>query len=97
MSIGVVDWAEAEVGPFGVSLVYMEGVLGIQTGTHWHFHPNHYRLRECFWEAFYKATGYVSEDDRHSIRVARLFGVFREYGCERKDRAISYLSTLCLI
>ncbi len=94
---GIVDWADAKIAPFGVSLASMEVVLGIQTRTNWHFHPKHHSLRELFWETFYRVTGYISEDDRRSIEIARLFGFFREYGREEKEHAIAYLSALCLL
>ncbi|KAF1950953.1 hypothetical protein CC80DRAFT_539310, partial [Byssothecium circinans] len=38
---GIINWADAKIAPFGVSLASMEVVLGIQTRTNWHFHPNH--------------------------------------------------------
>ncbi|KAH6714414.1 hypothetical protein BKA61DRAFT_632312 [Leptodontidium sp. MPI-SDFR-AT-0119] len=94
---GIVDWADAKIAPFGVSLAAMEVVLGIQTRTNWHFHPNHHSLRESFWKTFYRVAGHISKDDRRSIEVARLFGFFREYGREEKEHAIVYLSALCLL
>jgi hypothetical protein len=94
---GIIDWADAKIAPFGVSLANMEVVLGIQTRTNWHFHPNHHSLRELFWKTFYRVTGYISKDDRRSIEVARLFGFFREHGREEKEHAIAYLSALCLL
>lgn len=94
---GIVDWADAMIAPFGVSLAGMEVALGIQTRTDWHFHPNHHSLRESFWKTFYRVTGHISTDDRRSIEVARLFGFFREYGREEKEHAIAYLSALCLL
>jgi len=95
--IGIIDWADAKISPFGVFLASIEVVLGIQTRTNWHFHPNHYSLRELFWKNFYQVIGYISKDDRRSIEVVRLFGFFREYGCEEKEHAIVYLSVLCLL
>ncbi|PMD37754.1 hypothetical protein L207DRAFT_556039 [Hyaloscypha variabilis F] len=94
---GIVDWADAKIAPFGVSLANMEVVLGIQTRTNWYFHPNHHSLRKLFWKTFYRVTGYISKDDRRSIEVARLFGLFREHGREEKEHAIAYLSALCLL
>ncbi|KAI9049586.1 hypothetical protein LZ554_006612 [Drepanopeziza brunnea f. sp. 'monogermtubi'] len=73
---GIVDWADAKVCPFGVSLANMEIVLGVQTRDKWHFHHNHRLLRELFWKTFYQETGHISDDDRRSIEVARLFGLF---------------------
>jgi hypothetical protein len=94
---GIIDWADSKIAPFGVSLAGMEVVLGIQTRTSWHFHPNHHSLRESLWKTFYEVTGHISKDDRRSIEVARLFGIFRGYGREEKEYAIAYLSALCLL
>ncbi|KAF4436594.1 Protein kinase-like domain protein [Fusarium austroafricanum] len=94
---GIIDWADAKIAPFGVSLASMEVVLGIQTRTDWHFHPNHHSLRQLFWKTFYGVTGHISKDDRRLIEVARLFGIFREHGREEKEHAVAYLSALCLL
>lgn len=95
--IGIVDWANAKIAPFGVSLANIEVVLGIQTRTNWYFHPNHYSLRELFWKTFYRVTSYISKDDRRLMEVARMFRFFRVYGREEKEYAIAYLSALCLL
>ena len=79
---GIVDWADAMNGPFGVSLGGLETVLGVQTSSCWHFHPNHVELREHFWDTFYREIGQISVDDRRSIEVARLFGLFWTHGFE---------------
>jgi hypothetical protein len=93
---GVVDWAGATIEPFGVSLGGLETLLGVQTSTNWYFHPNHSKLRELFWEAFYAETGQLSGDDRRSMEVARLFGLFRTHGLEEGDARIRYLDVLCM-
>jgi hypothetical protein len=72
---GVVDWADAIIAPFGLSLGGLETILGVQTSSSWHFHPNHVELREYFWDRFYEHTGPISADTRRSIEVARLFGL----------------------
>ncbi|KAF5027338.1 hypothetical protein F66182_539 [Fusarium sp. NRRL 66182] len=94
---GIVDWSDAMIAPFGVSLSGLETILGIQTRTSWHLHPNHLGLRERFWDIFYREIGNISEEDRRSIQAARLFGLFRAHGFEEKDKAIVYLETLCLL
>ncbi|KPM39356.1 hypothetical protein AK830_g7208 [Neonectria ditissima] len=94
---GIVDWPDAIVAPFGVSLGGLETILGVQTRTSWHFHPSHLSLRKRFWETFYREIGNISEEDRHSIQVARLFGLFRTHGFEEKDKSIVYLEALCLL
>ena len=92
---GIVDWADAIIAPFGVSIPGLETVLGVQTLTSWHLHPSHYSLRQRFWETFYGEIGDISEEDRRSIEVARLFGLFWTHGFDEKVRAIAALEALC--
>ncbi len=94
---GIVDWADAIIAPFGVSLGGLETILGVQTLSSWHFHPSHLSLRGRFWETFYGEIGNISGEDRSSIEVARLFGLFRAHGFEEKDKSIVYLEALCLL
>ena len=94
---GVVDWADAMIAPFGLSLGGLETILGVQTSSSWHFHPNHVELREYFWDTFYEHTGPISVDTRRSIEVARLFGLFRTHGFEEGDARIAYLEALCML
>jgi hypothetical protein len=94
---GIVDWADAMIAPFGVSLGGLETVLGVQTSSCWHFHPNHVELRKHFWDTFYREIGQISADDRRSIEVARLFGLFRTHGFEEGDERIVYLEALCML
>ena len=86
---GIVDWADAIIAPFGVSLGGLKTLLGIQTSSSWLFHPSHVGLRGHFWDTFYGAIDNVSEDTRRSIEIARLFGLFRAHGFEEKDKIAS--------
>ena len=47
---GIVDWADAKVAPFGISLGGLKTVLGVQTSTCWHYRPSHEHLRIQIWE-----------------------------------------------
>ncbi|KAK6843393.1 phosphotransferase enzyme family domain-containing protein [Apiospora arundinis] len=90
---GIVDWQDAMIAPFGVSLSGLETVLGVQTQIGWHLHPSHVSLREQFWDTFYREIGEISKADQCSIEVARLLGLFRTHGPE--DNAAAYLDALC--
>ncbi|POR32003.1 Uncharacterized protein TPAR_07770 [Tolypocladium paradoxum] len=81
---GIVDWADAKIAPFGTSLGGLETVLGVQTSSCWHFHPDHNLLRTHFWETFYEIIGYLPDSDRRAIEVGRLFGLFRTHGFDRR-------------
>jgi hypothetical protein len=95
---GIVDWANAKVAPYGISLGGLEIVLGIQTNTDWHFHPSHIRLRQQFWDTFDGEVGEISDLDRRSMEVARQMGLLRTHGSEWKDAMSGvYLEKLLLL
>jgi len=95
---GIVDWANAKVAPYGISLGELEIVLGIQTNTDWHLHPFHVRLRQQFWDTFDSEIGEVSDLDRYSIDIARLMGLLRTHGIEWKNTMSGvYLEKLPLL
>lgn len=89
---GIVDWQDAIIAPFGVSLGYIEIVLGVRSERTWHLHHDHGSLRKQFWDTLYVAIGEISEADHQSIEVARLFGLFKLYGFE--ENAALYLDAL---
>jgi hypothetical protein len=105
---GIVDWAEAYVSPFGLSLGGLENIIGVQTSSGWRFHPQERHLREHFWNIFYTSIGHVSDEDRQAIEIARLFGLFRDHGFDRRpekpnaivvrmgDLEFTCLEALCL-
>jgi len=95
---GIVDWADAKVAPYGISLGGLEIVLGIQTNTDWYFHPSHVSLRQQFWNTFDSEIGEVSDLDRRSMEVARLMGLLRTHGIEWKNSMSGvYLERLILL
>lgn len=94
---GIVDWPDAFMAPFGVSLGGVEILLGIQTHNDWHFHPSHVDLRQQFWNTLYSDIGQVSELDKRSIEVARLMGLLRTHGFEQNGMSGVYLEKLILL
>jgi hypothetical protein len=94
---GVVDWADAIFAPFGISLGGLETILGVPTLNRWYFHPHHAELRVHFWDTFYGEVGQISAQDRRSIEVARVFGLFRSYGFGEGEARIKYLEALCML
>jgi hypothetical protein len=93
---GIVDWHDAFVAPFGLSLGGVEILLGIQTNEDWHFHPFHHELRQKFWERFNIEVGEVSELDKQAMEVARLMGLFQMHGFEPNGMSAVYLERLIL-
>lgn len=83
--LGICEWREAEVGPFGMSLAGLETMLGIRitSGDFWRYHANHEELRDHVWDRFFHYLGGVSDEDRQRIEVARLVGLFLANGFEQ--------------
>ncbi|KAF4607351.1 Aminoglycoside phosphotransferase domain-containing protein [Pleurotus pulmonarius] len=82
--VGVCDWKDAEISPFGMSLGGLETMLGMdRVGKGWCYHANHEALRSIFWEAFNQAMGETRVDDR--VEVARLIGIFLAHGWEYNE------------
>ncbi|KAL3587855.1 hypothetical protein FPOAC2_13754 [Fusarium poae] len=82
---GVIDWAEAKICPFGISLWGLENILGSMDSQGWRYHLHHCSLRAQFWRTFEEAVGGVSEDDRQAIQIARMAGLFLQYGFTWED------------
>ncbi|CAH0021388.1 unnamed protein product [Clonostachys rhizophaga] len=61
------------------------------------YHPNHHGLRHLFWGTFYSVAGYISNNDRYSVAIARLFGFFRNHCFKGKKCVIAYLFASCLL
>lgn len=82
--VGICDWGEAEISPFGMSLAGLETMLGIRitSGDFWRHHPNHQELRDLFWTRFYYYMGGASDEQKRRIRIAREVGLFLENGFE---------------
>ncbi|KAG8904583.1 hypothetical protein FRC00_013902 [Tulasnella sp. 408] len=66
---GICDWKDTTT------------MLGIRSWKEsWIYHANQQELRDLFWDAFYKAMGNVSEEQKELIEVARLVGLFLDNG-----------------
>ncbi|KLO08911.1 hypothetical protein SCHPADRAFT_908233 [Schizopora paradoxa] len=84
--MGICDWKDITISPFGMSLGWLETMLGIRTTNRgWCYHPNQQDLRDLFWETMYKEMGGVTEGQKKLIDVSRLIGMFLEHGFEWKD------------
>jgi hypothetical protein len=46
--MGVIDWAEAEILPFGCALWGLENVLGFMDLHGWHYFDSHKELEDLF-------------------------------------------------
>ncbi|KAI0103052.1 hypothetical protein GGR51DRAFT_525491 [Nemania sp. FL0031] len=77
---GIVDWAEARILPFGLSLWGFENILGYMDSKGWHYFDNRHELEELFWDTFRMEAGNLSDDDLSLIWVTRMAGLFCRYG-----------------
>ena len=77
----VVDWAEAEIAPFGLNLHSCQRFLGaVHLRTGWSRYDDYAATEEAFWDTFCKASG---EHDPHvikTIKAARVVGLLLSVG-----------------
>ena len=79
--VGVVDWAEAAVGPFGtnlLSLLPMSGKVNLKTGVI--RFEDHAALQETFWSVFEAEVGGLGEEEVVAIKAARILGLLHWKG-----------------
>lgn len=82
---GVIDWAEAKVLPFGMSLWGFQNMLGVMNSTGWHYYENYSRLESLFWDVFYRTVGPVSHHDKRAMKIAERAGLILRYGFTWED------------
>lgn len=78
---GVIDWAEAEICPFGQNLYALEvftGTLHLKNG--WRRYDDYEVLRDTFWSTFQHEAGGISSATVKTIRIARIMGLLRSSG-----------------
>ncbi|KAL7923098.1 hypothetical protein ACQKWADRAFT_320418 [Trichoderma austrokoningii] len=81
---GIYDWNDATVSPFGTSSKGIETLLGEQTMTGFLWVSNSAELHRWFWRAFAAAIG--SDELLERVEVARLVGIFFDFGREWVDK-----------
>ena len=78
---GVVDWANAELGPFGqnlASIEFLTGALHFQRG--WRRYPDYHALHNIFWSTIRDEVEGLQEEKVHIIKKARIVGLLRYRG-----------------
>lgn len=79
--VGVIDWAEAEVGPFGTNLHLLQHLMSkLHLKDGWTRFEDYYDLVRAFWETFGNEVGGLGEDDIRDIKAARILGLLRSHG-----------------
>lgn len=78
---GVIDWAEAEICPFGQnlhSLQALTGTLHLRNG--WGRYENYEALQDTFWRTFRDEVGDLSAETMGAIKKARIMGLLLSRG-----------------
>lgn len=99
---GMVDWCDATVGPFGLSLWGLESLLGTLGSDGWHFHARHLDLRRTFWTTLYSNID-ITESQKQAVKVGRIVGIFQAYGLKKgaavelEDLSLSILESVLFV
>ncbi|KAK1238164.1 hypothetical protein MKX08_002743 [Trichoderma sp. CBMAI-0020] len=80
-STGVIDWAEAEVAPFGLNLLTLHGLAGhLHLRDGWSRYDDFDHLQSVFWYTFQQEVGGLSEEFLCTIKLARTTGLLFSRG-----------------
>jgi hypothetical protein len=78
---GVIDWADAEVCPFGLTLDSLQSLTGhLHLRDGWTRFEDYDNLQEVFWSMFKQEVGGLSDDQLRTIKLARVLGVLLSSG-----------------
>jgi hypothetical protein len=79
--VGVVDWAEAEIAPFGWNLYSHSRLISkVHLKNSWSRYDDYVTLEVIFWSTFIKDTGGLSSDTISAIKAARDVGLLLSRG-----------------
>ncbi|EGY18678.1 uncharacterized protein VDAG_09204 [Verticillium dahliae VdLs.17] len=79
--VGVIDWAEAEIGPFGTNLHSLQSVmskLDLRKGRI--RYEDYDELARLFWETLSGGVGGLRDNTTRSIKAAMVLGLLRSRG-----------------
>ncbi|GES63522.1 hypothetical protein ATEIFO6365_0007020900 [Aspergillus terreus] len=79
--VGVVDWAGAEVAPFGLNLHSHQRLISkIHLKTGWVRYDDYTILEDIFWSTFNKEAGGLGNETIETIKAARIVGLLLSRG-----------------
>ncbi|KXX83352.1 hypothetical protein MMYC01_200087 [Madurella mycetomatis] len=79
--VGVIDWAEAEIGPFGLNLHSVQPLISkFHLRDGWIKYDDYDILQETFWSIFRGEVGGLSEETIRAIESARVMGLLLSRG-----------------
>lgn len=79
---GIVDWHDANVGPFVLLFWGLESLLGTLGSDGWHFHARHFDLRKTCWNTLY-SNMVITESQKQAVKVGVIVGIFQAYGLRK--------------
>ena len=86
---GLVDWAEAEILPFGVCIYGLEEILGQLTPAGFQYRPDAQELRVLFWAELESNIPALRRSHvQEAVKLARDLGVLLWHGIAFDDGAI---------
>lgn len=79
--VGVIDWAEAEICPFGVNLYSLQSLTGkLHLRNGWIRYDDYDNIQNVFWTTFRDEVGGLGDDCIEAIRLARITGLLLSRG-----------------
>ncbi|KAI0399816.1 hypothetical protein F4802DRAFT_533771 [Xylaria palmicola] len=79
--VGVIDWTEAEVHPFGFNLYSIQSLMGkLHLRNGWTLFGDHKTLQSIFWERLERDVGGFSTNQLQAIELARVLGLLLSRG-----------------
>lgn len=106
--LGIVDWAESRILPFGFALYGLENLLGWMDSKGWHYYYHYRELQSLFWQTFRGLAHNFCDADVHLVHTARMAGFFYRYGfnfdtkgavqsvrMDQPDGSLAYLNAFC--
>lgn len=79
--VGVIDWAEAEIGPFGTNFHSLQRFMShYRLRIGWIRHANYDVLDRIFWDTLSTSAGGLDSDTIQAIKVALVVGLLRSHG-----------------
>lgn len=79
--IGVIDWAEAEIGPFGTNLHSLQQFMSkYRLGVGWIRYGDYDTLEKKFWDILSTGIGGFNGETVRTIKGAMIVGLLRSRG-----------------
>ncbi|KKO96463.1 hypothetical protein THAR02_11435 [Trichoderma harzianum] len=83
--VGVIDWAGAEICPFGLNLDSLQAFTGkLDYRQGWTRYQDYTGLQDTFWDVFTQEVGGLTETEIRAIKLARVTGLLLSHGFTRR-------------